>query len=244
MKVSVICGYNDKALLDTQLLPSLYIQNIKYEFVPVDNTKNKFSSASKALNYGASIATGDIFIFSHQDIYFKTPDELRQLTQCIQSCEDGSVIGTQGVRDGSKIYYTNLTSGIKLDENLVFDYEPKKYRVSCVDEGLFGMKRTTWDTHNFDEFLCDNWHLYCVEACLYARKQGYKVYVYPSQIHHFSRGIISLSYMVGLKRLCRIYRRDFKYIWTTCYKVRTNFLYINCLVWAWIFNRFLRRNLK
>lgn len=244
MKISVICVFNNREKYEKQLLSSLKHQSIDIEILGIDNTEGRFSSAAGALNYGASISKGDVLIFSHQDIVLKTKDELTRFADAIYSCETGSIIGTQGVRDKSEEYYTNLTSGPDYDPSVIKDYKNQLYEVSCVDEGLFGMKRQTWEEHHFDEKLCDNWHLYCVEACLYARKQGYSVYVYPAQLHHFSKGIITISYMMGLKKLCKHYRKEFKYIWTTCYKVRTNALYINALVSAWSINRFLRGGVK
>lgn len=244
MKISVICVYNNEQQLKDQLDASLKTQNLEYELIGINNIQNKFSSAAKALNYGASVSNGDILIFSHQDIFLKTATELEKLANVVSKYPTGTIIGTQGVREPSKLYYTNLTSGLKYNCDIINDFDDKLYEVSCVDEGLFGMKRETWEKHHFDEVLCDNWHLYCVEYCLYARKNGNKVYVWPSQIHHFSKGTISLGYMKNLRRLCDVYRNDFKYIWTTCYKVRTNKIYINLLVWIWTANRFIRGNLK
>ena len=80
--------------------------------------------------------------------------------------------------------------------------------------------------------------------CLWNRKNGGSVYVCPIQLHHFSMGIISLGYMKNLKLLCKVYRKDFKYIWTTCYKVKTNVIYINLLYFFWIVNRIVRGKLQ
>lgn len=244
MKISVICVYNNRAQLDEQLVASIKAQNVECEFIPLDNRDNIFPSAAKALNHGASLAQGDILIFSHQDIFFKTESELKELAEAIQQCEVGTIVGTAGVKEPSKFYYMNLTSTMIYNPELQ-DILPKQlYNVSTVDECLFGMKRATWEAHPFNEVLCDNWHLYAVEACLWARQHDHSVYVYPSQVHHFSWGHISLGYMMNLKELCKTYRKDFKYIWTTCYKVRTNSIYINTLVALWVTQRFLRGKLK
>lgn len=244
MMMSVICVYNNKQQMHDQLLKSLKMQTTPYEFIPLDNTENTFRSAAEALNYGARQATGDILIFSHQDIYFKTSKELGELADAIAQCDVGTIIGAIGVREPSKVYYGNYTDSEEYDPKLRNGFNKELYSVSCVDECVFGMKRETWIDHPFDEQLCDNWHLYAVEACLWARKNGHKVYVYPSQIHHFSRGRISMGYMLNLRELCNVYRRDFKYVWTTCYKVKTNFFYINSLVLLWILNRLIRGKLS
>lgn len=241
MKISVICVYNDKTMFENQLLQSLKMQDIKYELIGLDNSIGKFKSAAAALNYGAGIAQGNILIFSHQDIYLKTNDALKIFARQLERCNAGTIIGTQGVIEKSKIYYSNLTAGSSFNSLLIHDFENILYDVSCVDEGFFGMTRETFFMHPFNEVLCDNWHLYCVEMCLYMRKNGGNVYVCPIQLHHYSYGTISLSYMKGLKALCNEYREDFKYIWTTCYKVKTNRLYINLLILLWCLNRIVRR---
>lgn len=240
MVVSVICVYNSDVQYEDELCSSLNTQDIEFDLVGVRNIHNEFKSAASALNYGVSKAIGDVLVFSHQDIVLKTNTELREIAYAISNSEIGTVIGTQGVKESSHIYYTNLTSGEIYNPEIVYRYNRELYDVSCVDEGFFGMRRETWEKHPFNEILCDDWHLYCVEECLWNRKNGGKVLVYPTQLHHFSKGTISKAYMDNLKLLCRVYRRDFKHIWTTCYKVRTNPLYINTLVFAWKANRLIK----
>lgn len=237
MEVSVICVYNDEDALNSELVESLKNQGCEHELVLIDNRAGKFTCAADALNYGAAHAKGNILIFSHQDIYFKTSNELKRLADVISEVDIGDIVGTQGVIDKNYTYYSNLTAGKVFDSNLNNTYHDQKICVSCIDEGLFGMKRETWEKHHFDSLICNNWHLYAVEVCLHARKNKHKIWVAPIQIHHFSYGSISLSYMENLKKLCQRYRADFKYIWTTCYKVKTKSLYINSLVNLWVLNR-------
>lgn len=238
--ISLICVYSDKNQYEKQLLHSLENQDTEYELIAIDNTNGQFSCASKALNEGVRQSKGDVLIFSHQDIYLKSLSELSKFAKAVTDAGEGTVVGTQGVIDNSKVYYSNITAGDEFIPDIIHDYEYRLYKVSTVDEGFFGMLRTTWEKHPFDEVLCDNWHLYCVESCLYNRANGGNVYVYPIQLHHFSMGKISIGYMSNLKRLCKVYRNSFRYIWTTCYKVYTNPIYINTLIWIWIFNRKLR----
>ena len=70
MLISIICVFNDKNILEENLINSLEYQNEEYELILLDNRTNKFSSAAEALNFGANQAKGDLFIFSHQDIKF------------------------------------------------------------------------------------------------------------------------------------------------------------------------------
>lgn len=144
MKISVICVYNQKEAVETQLLKSLKNQDVEYEFVGVKNTEGEFSSAAAALNYGAGKANGDILIFSHQDVYFKTPDALRTMALAVMECEAGTIIGTQGVCEKDKTVYSNSTIGKNFNEIIIDALDMQLHEVSCVDEALFGMKKETW----------------------------------------------------------------------------------------------------
>ena len=239
MSISVICVYNNKKQYEEQLVASLANQDCEYELIGIDNTDNKFSSAAGALNYGVNQSKGDVLIFSHQDIYIKGFSELNRFSEMVAGLPVGNIVGTQGAKYPSKNHISNITSGEKYISDNVCDFTEELYEVDCVDEGFFGIKRETWNKHRFDEKLCDDWHLYSVELCLNAKNNGYKVYVCPINLHHFSKGKITISYMKGMKRLCAKYRR-MNYIWTTCYKVYTNRVYINILVLIWSVNRIVR----
>lgn len=231
-KISVICVSNDKSKFNEQLGASLKNQDADYELIYIDNSKNKFKSASEALNYGASISNGNILVFAHQDIYFKDSKQLSMFVDAVVGFPVGTICGAAGARELNKKNIGNYTSELEYDELFVNNIK-KPEEVSCVDEFLLGMKKATYLSHPFDGTLCDNWHLYGVEQCLWARKNKSKVYVVPLQIHHFSHGTITLGYMNNLKKLARHYHNDFKYIWTTCYKVNTSSLYMNVLVTVW-----------
>ena len=241
MLISIICVYNKLDQYENQLLKSVKMQQGKIEIIPIDNSCNTFHSAAEALNYGAEKAEGDIFIFAHQDIVFKQPNELNEFAKMIEKNEIGTIVGAAGVVEKQKKCYTNITSGNKVSLKKDGTIEKKLYDVASVDECLFGMKKQTWKMFRFNECLCDNWHLYAVEMCLRARKNGKRVYVYPSYVHHFSPGRISRGYMKGLIRIADHYRKDFCYIWTTCYKVSSSWLYVRALYVVWICNRIIRR---
>lgn len=244
MKISLICVYNSEEQLNNKLLASPALRDLNIEKVLLNNNKYKYKSAAEALNYGANLATGDILIFSHQDIYIKDADGIVDFCEMVGQLKVGDIVGTQGVREKSKTYYSNITAGEQLNKSIINNYPNSLMEVSCVDEGFFGMKKATWEKHPFDECLCSDWHLYAVEQALHARKNHNSVYVYPIQLHHFSYGTISLSYMNCLRKLCEKYRDDFKYIWTTCYKVNTGKWYINTLIFIWTLNRRIRRKTR
>lgn len=235
-RATIICVFNDSDKLKSQLLTSISkIRDI--ELVLINNEDNKFKSAAAALNIGADQAKSDILIFSHQDIFIKDPNELESFILRIESGEIGDIYGAQGAKETDKYNISNITAGAELNMEYIHMIE-EPISVSCVDEGFFGMRRETFNVlGKFNEELCDNWHLYAVELSLHARKKGFRVFVDPIQLHHFSYGRISISYMKGLIKLCDAYRNSNKYVWTTCYKVRTNYLSIRILYFVWCIHR-------
>ena len=58
--ISIVCVYNDESVIENWLLKSLKDQTVEFELIKIDNTKNKFKSAAKALNYGGKKAKGSL----------------------------------------------------------------------------------------------------------------------------------------------------------------------------------------
>lgn len=241
--ISIICVYNNKEQYENQLVNSLKTQACEFELVGIDNTNAKFTSAAKSLNYGAKISKGEYLIFVHQDLTFKSPDEIKAFSEYGISLPIGSILGAVGVKEKSYNYYGNWTSGALYDStrksNITAPVE-----VDSIDESVIGMSKKTWERHHFDEILCDSWHMYAVETCLWNRKNKGSIYVYPMQVHHYSHGHIDLSYMKTFVKLADYYRKDFNYIWTTCYKWTSSWLFVRLLYIVWVINRRVRGNFE
>ncbi len=237
--ISVICVYNNKTNLEKQLIKSLNsFEKNNYELILVDSIKYQFRCSADALNYGAKQANGSVFIFTHQDIFIKNEKQFYEFCDFIERHPTGTIVGAAGVVERDKTIYGNYTTGFELQpEEVKMLHQPMK--VACVDESFFGMSKETYERHNFDNILCDNWHLYAVEMSLHAREKGSEVYVYPIEIHHFSNGTISKSYMKGLLKIADRYRKSFKYIWTCCYKVDSSWIYTRSLYIVWYLHRLL-----
>ncbi|MBR1930274.1 MAG: hypothetical protein IJ833_02195 [Lachnospiraceae bacterium] len=242
--ISVLCIYNKRDIFESQLNSSLKEQDVLLDIVGIDNTNNQFASAAEAYNYAVDEwAKGDILIFAHQDIILKEPDALGKFAEAIMEMPIGTILGGAGAKACEKKNIGNYTSGSVYRKECVQNVS-NITEVNIVDEVIFGMRRETFQLHHFDSRLCNNWHLYAAEMCLYFHAQGHSVYVFPLQFHHFSNGVISKEYMQGFVQLCDTYRAHEKYIWTTCYKVRNSFLGIRLLYHAWMMNRKLRKIIK
>ncbi len=240
MIASLICVYNDYQKLSSQLLQSIEKQKESIEVILVDNTNGEYKCSVDALRYGVSKCSTDVYVFVHQDISIKEDEGLISFVRAIKNGKVGDIFGVAGAIECERKNIGLYTSGEKYSEVLL-ECEWKLKKVSCVDECMFGMKKETYDEHPFDRELCDDWHLYCAEMCMNARKNGANVWVVPIQIHHYSSGTISVGYMKCLRNIAAKYSRDFKFIWTTAYKVRSNRVYMDLLLLAWTLNRKLIR---
>lgn len=237
--ISIICVYNNKQQLEECLLRSLKSQDVEYELILVDGSCGKYKSCAEALNSGVKKSNGDILVFAHQDVFLKSKEGLKEFTRFIDNEQIGTIVGCAGAIEKERENKGNYTSGLVVDSSLLNQINDP-IQVSCIDECFFGMKRITYDTHHFNESICDNWHLYAVEQCLYHRMNGGIVYVFPLQIHHLSNGKISLKYMDSLVRMSEYYHKHFDYIWTTCYKVRCSPIYCSILRNVWLLNRIIK----
>jgi hypothetical protein len=88
--------------------------------------------------------------------------------------------------------------------------------VMTVDECLAIVPRAVFAGRQFDEQLCDGWHLYVVDYCLRVKAAGLKAYVLPAVVHHASGGRLGLAYFKALGKVLRRYRDEYACIKSTC----------------------------
>lgn len=225
MKLSIICVYNNKEILDKFLLRSLLSQeHTEYEYILIDNTKRAFTSASQALNNGGDKASGDYIIFLHQDIMFTSSNTLQNITHYLT--DKDKLYGVAGARD-SKGVITNITQGR--------DFAPAGYAkvteptlVQTLDECMFIVPKEVFEKLKFDESLINGWHLYVVDYCLSASKMGISSYVIPADnVYHLSPGFsMNMSYFRILRKLVKKHS-EFPVIYTTMGVWPTDFLLLN-----------------
>lgn len=188
--ISIVCVFNNARLLADSLLSGLNHQTVPYELIAIDNTKNEFSSAAQALNYGGQKARGKYIMFVHQDIRLCSAKWLLDAERMLDSLPNLGVAGIAGKREGGYIL-TNLTNGnppSALDTQTI-GAEP--IAVQTLDECLTIVPRDLFNVLQFDEITCDGWHLYSVEYCVRSTLLGLDLYVLPFQTYHLSRGTSS-----------------------------------------------------
>lgn len=220
--LSIICASNNKQILEECLEQSLDKQTYKdFELIVVDTKKNKYIGASDALMSGAKKSKGDILIFVHHDVIFNTEYELENIVKQIEKIKDFGILGIAGAPYKKGTLVGNITNG-----------EPKIYisdkkindptEVQTLDEVMFIIKKDNLEKQplNLDN---KTWHLYAVEYCLKMHENNKKVMVIPSNIHHLSAGAsMNDDYYKQLRKVCKIYKKTYKNINTTCGRWYTN----------------------
>lgn len=198
--LSIICAYNDKKILDQFLLDSLKKQvNCNYELILVDNSDNKFKSASMALNFGSIKAKGDVFVYIHQDVYLIDHLALSKIEDFSLNNSFG-VCGVAGVNSANEI----LSSVYQGRNKIIAGNKCETIsEVNVLDECLFFIKKKDFD--GFD-YLGDTWHFYAVNYSYKCLQKDLSNYLFPVDVWHYSPGFsLNNSYFVTLKNFFKIY---------------------------------------
>ena len=100
--ISVICVYNDEAILERYLLKSLEQQTEKGEVILLDNTNGRFSSAAEALNFGGNKGSSKYLMFVHQDVLLPSSDWLLKAEHYLDSIPKLGIAGVAGMVEGGR----------------------------------------------------------------------------------------------------------------------------------------------
>lgn len=91
-EISLICVYNKPDMYKNVLIGSLKkIKAENIEVIGVNSVKEKFTSASAALNHGVKLSHGDILLFVHQDIEFLNPEGLSAMVEAVRKTKTGEI---------------------------------------------------------------------------------------------------------------------------------------------------------
>jgi hypothetical protein len=179
--LSIICVFNDIAVLKNRLLSGLALQNAPHEVITVDNIAGRFDRAATALNWGAARAHGESLVFVHQDVQVLAPDWLSRAETFLQSSALDGWSGIAGFTRSGKF------RGVLLDRAMFLGApfrEPSP--VQTLDECLLITRRRAHGHQYFDESL-DGWHAYGVEACCAAIRSGQVNHALPLPVWHDSK---------------------------------------------------------
>ena len=212
---SVVCVYNNKKILDECLLKSLKTQSVDFELISLDNTNGKFKSAAEALNYGGKKANGKYIMFVHQDVDLSSETWLADAEKNLNSLRNLGIMGVAGKCENIKGVMTIIEHD-NPPELAGDNYISESINVQTLDECLVVIPKSVFDILQFDEKVCDDWHLYSVDYCLSIKKKKYGVYLMPMYVYHMSHGFsFSNKYYNTLNKVLEKHK-SYKKIYTTC----------------------------
>lgn len=212
--ISVVCVYDRLELFDKHLRASLESQDTEHELIAIDNCHAQYDSAAKALNSGGRRARGDFVMFAHQDVSLLSRVFLKEAERMLNQVRDLGVAGLAGKSKRGRVM-THLTQG-----------EPPRpagdssftdvLEVQTVDECLIFIPRVVFNSLEFDESVCDGWHLYAVDYALSARERGLRTVVLPLAGYHRSPGYsMTKDYYGTLRKVIVKHRLHQKRIFTS-----------------------------
>ncbi|MFX0091531.1 MAG: glycosyltransferase [Candidatus Hodarchaeota archaeon] len=223
--ISVVCVYNNSRLLKQWLLKDLKSQTVDYELILIDNTKNMFKSAAEALNHGGRKVNGNYIMFAHQDVNLCSNTWLEEVENILNSISNLGIAGVVGMSNEGeieKIFKDNIKWGYRFSEPVP---------VQTLDECLVIIPHSIFKKLQFDEVVCDNWHLYAVDYCLSIKSQfPLKAYLIPLPTRHIgsgrraerfidilrSFGDLPQGYYKTLEKMRGKHKTHYRKIYTTC----------------------------
>lgn len=230
--VSVVVVYTNPTKLE-EAKKYLESQSIFHsaEMIFLDNRENRFSSAAKALNYGASISKGEVIVFMHQDVYLWDSALLSKYYDFLKE-KPNAILGVAGVAKKDHIvYYDFCETKEKLYRGRSSNGEIMQ--AITLDECLFAMRKSLWDKLKFDEQTCDNWHFYGADICYNNLLNGGENIILSTDMCHESTGDAYNKYFRNsLKAMIKKYKKRLDRIETTCVNIKCSMpmFYIYALV--------------
>lgn len=211
--ISIVCVYNNGKILNDYLLKSLKNQTVDYELITVDNTRGKFKSAAEALNYGGEKANGKYIMFVHQDVDLSSNSWLEEVEKMLDELPNLGIAGVAGKKDKRGVMTGIKHGNPPAHAGSITIKKPEK--VQTLDECLTIIPKSVFDVLQFDEEVCDDWHLYAVDYSLSVKKLGFDVYAIPLFIYHRSAAYsFSERYYLSLKKVLKKHKKYYEEIYT------------------------------
>ena len=213
--ISIVCIYNNRQILSDYLLKSLKNQTAKFELITLNTTKEQYGSAAEALNYGGKKSKGKYLMFVHQDVSLFSNTWLEEVEKILDKLPKLGIAGVAGRSKNEDSIITQIKHGNP--PRFAGKMQIKKpTEVQTLDECLVIIPKTIFTTLQFDENVCDDWHLYAVDYCLSVKRFGFDSYVLPIFIYHKSSGYsMSRKYFATLKKVLKKHKNEYNKIYTT-----------------------------
>ena len=112
--LSIVCVFNNPQVraecLDASIKASDGACEIQY--IPIDNTRQTFTSAGAALNHGARQAAHEFLVFVHQDVYLHSIDRLVEAAEWLTR-DDWGLLGACGITHDGVL--TSVANAVGVD---------------------------------------------------------------------------------------------------------------------------------
>ena len=153
------------------------------EYFPIENENGTYPSAGAALNHGVTLATNDVVIFVHQDVFLHSLTALKRAAGQMQVGGFG-LLGANGVHSDSRLIG-------RIRDRAMLSGEPvvQPTDVDSVDELLFLAPRSQLLSEPLTESCEMAWHAYAVEYGLRVRRQGLRTGVADIPVTHNSLSV-------------------------------------------------------
>ena len=136
------------------------------------------------MNYGGRRAKGKYIMFVHQDVDLCLDTWLEEVEKVLDELPNLGIAGVAGKKDERGVMTVIKHRNPLAPAGYITIKKPEE--VHTLDECLTIFPKSVFDVLQFDEKVCDDWHLYAVDYCLCARNLGFDVYVLLMFVYHKS----------------------------------------------------------
>jgi hypothetical protein len=177
------------------------LADVPHEIIGVHDAR----SLCEGNNKGARRATGDILLFSHDDVEILGDDFAARLLATMDVADLVGIAGTSRLSRARWIShghpYIHGQHGIPAEGRIdvqVYSAGPALVGgIEALDGVLLCARRELWERHPFDEDTFRDWHLYDIDFSHTAQRSGYRVAVRCDLplIHYRRPGTASDDYL-------------------------------------------------
>lgn len=176
MRFSIICAANNQEVLNNNLLKSIGISN--HELIVIFGSNN----VPNAYNRAVSIASEEILIFIHQDVFLPESffSELESSMALLKD-ENWGIIGPIGARIENG---TTLVIGDMVDRgNRIGKSDSLPEEIQTLDEMMLIAKK---EDAIFDESIPTTHHMHGMDICMNSISRGKKNFAIKAFCYHNS----------------------------------------------------------
>jgi GT2 family glycosyltransferase len=172
-----------------------------HEYVRIDNAKGTLGIGA-AYNLGVERASGDIFVFVHEDVFFVTPNWGSVLQSKFTMDESLGLVGVAGTQylypnnprwnAAGKPFVSGRVIHTLKNENkcylTAFSEEEADAQVVAVDGLFFAIKSSLFKRVRFDADTFDHFHFYDLDICMQVKKTHKLIVTHDILVKHWSLG--------------------------------------------------------